>query len=465
MADLSSCFTCGEEEKGRSAFAHMSVDSLKELMLQLSIEVYRKSLATKKNDEVPFLETPEYLTPFETPRVMLSDDEVLKSSTPKDSWPSSPTDTLGKSQNLVVHFLKENLSAMKQSVTRILEEVVSNQISTPTLNLMNVELTFCLENMKILRQLLIELPHLKTSDKYKINKSYYCYADSVKKTKQEIHELLVSSQQKGVDTTQNTQVGTSSEKKQGTIPVQKYHCKLLSESISKKMERKRYNEECRNNAEVRHRSEVEKLLVDQYRRFETKLQQEVAKKEEELRTYLKRPLETCQKPPAQVNDTRLTQVEYRITLTPEQFTIWIEMQREYLTSRIQTQTQASMNSTENTLQNSSQQINIAKSDVLHYPERSLETEVDSVTQPKYKDLVCSTEVCEIPEEKSVLLFSGRDGDENSATNADEDGSREDKADYDHVVLSVGETQSRFMYAFERCTKCQRSCSTRRKTSI
>jgi hypothetical protein len=319
--------------------------------------------------------------------------------------------------------------------------------------------------MKILRHLLIELPHLKTSDKYKINKSYYCYADTVKKTKQEIQELLVSSQQKGADTTQNKQVGTNSEKKQGTIPVQKYHCKLLSESVSKKMERKRYNEECRNNAEVRHRSEVEKILIDQYRRFETKLQQEVAKKEEELRTYLKRPLETCQKPPAQVNDTRLKQVEYRITLTPEQFTIWIEMQREYLMSRIQTQSQASMNSTENTFQESSQQINIAKSNASHHPERSLETEVDSVTQPKYKDLVCSEEVCEIPEEKSVLLFSGRDGDENSATNADEDGSREDKADYDHVVLSVGETQSEFMYAFERCTKCQRSCSTRRKTSI
>ena len=75
MADLSSCFTCGKEEKGRSAFAHMSVDSLKELMLQLSIEVYRKSLATKKNDEDPFLETPEYLTPIEKPRVMLSGEE------------------------------------------------------------------------------------------------------------------------------------------------------------------------------------------------------------------------------------------------------------------------------------------------------------------------------------------------------------------------------------------------------
>ena len=52
------------------------------------------------------------------------------------------------------------------------------------------------------------------------------------------------------------------------------------------MERKRYNAECQNNAEMRHRSEVEKLLVDQYRRFKAKLQQEVAKKEAELRIVL-----------------------------------------------------------------------------------------------------------------------------------------------------------------------------------
>ena len=72
------------------------------------------------------------------------------------------------------------------------------------------------------------------------------------------------------------------------------------------MERKRYNAECQNNAEMRHRSEVEKLLIEQYRRFEDKLQQEVAKKEAELRTYQKHPLKTCQNPPASVDDTSST---------------------------------------------------------------------------------------------------------------------------------------------------------------
>ena len=252
MADLSSCFTSREEEMRRSAFADMSEDSLKELMLQLSIEVYRRSLTAKKDNEGPFLETPEDLTPIEKPRVMLSGDEVFKSSMPKDSWPSSPTDTLGKSQELVVQFLKQNYGVMKKTVTRILEEVFQGQISTPTLNLMDVELTFCLENMKTLRHLLIELPHLKTSDKYKINKSYHSYEDIVKRSKQEIQELLVESRQRRVDLTRSTQAEVVSKKKQDDIPAHKSHFKLLSDDLLKKQERKRYNEECQRNAEMRH---------------------------------------------------------------------------------------------------------------------------------------------------------------------------------------------------------------------
>ena len=38
-----------------------------------------------------------------------------------------------------------------------------------------------------------------------------------------------------------------------------------------------------------------------------------------------------------------------------------------------------------------------------------------------------------------LLFSGGDVDENLATNANKDGSREDKTDYDRVVLTAGES--------------------------
>ena len=69
MADLSSCFTSQEEEKKKSAFADMSKDSLKELILQLSIEVYRRSLTAKKDNEGPILppterEKPEDLTPI-----------------------------------------------------------------------------------------------------------------------------------------------------------------------------------------------------------------------------------------------------------------------------------------------------------------------------------------------------------------------------------------------------------------
>ena len=118
-----------------------------------------------------------------------------------------------------------------------------------------------------------------------------------------------------------------SRKKQEDIPARKYHFKLLSDNLSKKLERRRYNAECQRNAEVRHRFEVEKLLKDQNQKFEVKLRQEIAKKEAELRTHHTRcPLGNCRNPPAQVNDAGLMQIEYRITLTPEQFTIWIDMQ-------------------------------------------------------------------------------------------------------------------------------------------
>ena len=174
MADLSSCFTSQEEEKKKSAFADMSRDSLEELILQLSIEVYRRSLTAKKDNEGPFLETPEDLTPIEKPRVMLSGDDVFKSSLPKDSCPSSPTDSLD-SQKLVVKFLKQNYGAMKTSISDIKVRVFQSQLSMPTLNLMDVELTFYLENMKTLRQQLSELPQLTTSDKYKckIEEKYF----------------------------------------------------------------------------------------------------------------------------------------------------------------------------------------------------------------------------------------------------------------------------------------------------
>ena len=226
MADLSSCFTSQNEEKRKSAFAEMSRDSLEELVLQLSIEIYKRSLTARKDNEGPVLETPEDLTPVGRPRVMLPEG-VLKSLLPEDSWPSSPTDTLEKSQELVVHFLKQNYGVMKKTVTRIREEVFQSQISTPTLNLMDVELTFCLENMKTLRHLLIELPHLKTSDKYKIHTSYHSYEDMVRRTKQVIQELLLESRQRRVDLIQNTQFVTVSRKKQGEIHAQIHHYKLL----------------------------------------------------------------------------------------------------------------------------------------------------------------------------------------------------------------------------------------------
>ena len=140
MADLSSCFTSQEEEKKKLAFSDMSEDSLKELILQLSIEVYRRNSATRKDNEGPILppterEEPEGLTSHKKPRVMLSEDDVFKSSMPKDSWPSSPTDSLERSQKLVVTFLKQNYGVMKTSITSIQKEVFQSQISTPTLNL------------------------------------------------------------------------------------------------------------------------------------------------------------------------------------------------------------------------------------------------------------------------------------------------------------------------------------------
>ena len=66
MADLSSCFTSQEEEKRKSAFAGMSRDSLEELILQLSMEIYRRSLTATKDGEGPFLEKkPDDFTPEE----------------------------------------------------------------------------------------------------------------------------------------------------------------------------------------------------------------------------------------------------------------------------------------------------------------------------------------------------------------------------------------------------------------
>ena len=112
MADLSSCFTSQEEEKKKSAFLDKSEDTLRECILQLSVELYRRNSAIRKDNEGPILppperEKPEGLTPIEKPRVM-SEDDVFKSSLPKDSWPSSPTDSLERSKELVVAFLKQN---------------------------------------------------------------------------------------------------------------------------------------------------------------------------------------------------------------------------------------------------------------------------------------------------------------------------------------------------------------------
>ena len=96
-------------------------------------------------------------------------------------------------------------------------------------------------------------------------------------------------------------------------------------------------------------------------------------------------------------------------------------------------------STEETFQSSSYENDRASLDALHYLDRISETKDVWSNTSENTDLEDSREELEIPEEKSVLLFSGGDGDENSATNADEDGSREDKSDYDRVVLTAGES--------------------------
>ena len=122
-------------------------------------------------------------------------------------------------------------------------------------------------------------------------------------------------------------------------------------------------------------------------------------------------------------------------------------------------------STEETFQSSSYENDRASLDALHYLDRNSETKDVWSNTSENTDLEVSREELEIPEEKSVLLFLGGDGDENSANNADEDGSREDKSDYDRVVLTAGETQLGFVYAFIHCTQCRSSYKTQRRSSI
>ena len=98
-----------------------------------------------------------------------------------------------------------------------------------------------------------------------------------------------------------------------------------------------------------------------------------------------------------------------------------------------------MTSTEETFQSLSNENDIANLDTLHYPERNSET----------KDVWSN--ISENPEEKSVLLFSRRDVDEKLATNANQDGSREGRPDYNRVCLSAGRIQSRFLYVSKPCT--------------
>ena len=88
MADLSSFFTSQEEEKKKTAISDESEDMLRECIRQLSIELYRRNSATKKDDEGPILlpppkrGEPEDLKPIEKPRVMLSTDDVFKLGLP-----------------------------------------------------------------------------------------------------------------------------------------------------------------------------------------------------------------------------------------------------------------------------------------------------------------------------------------------------------------------------------------------
>ena len=102
-------------------------------------------------------------------------------------------------------------------------------------------------------------------------------------------------------------------------------------------------------------------------------------------------------------------------------------------SRIQTQFQALIDSTKNTFQNSSQQIDLANSDVLHIPERRSETERTPVNHPDISQLVDSLEDCktdksqlvasqklcetDFPEEKSVIVISQEGNKDDGSRNS------------------------------------------------
>ena len=129
MVDLSSFFTSQGEEKKKTAFSDESEDMLRECILQLSVELYRRNSATKKDKEGPILpppkrEEPEDLKPIEKPGVMLSTDDVFKSSLPRDTWPSSPTKSLEISKELMVTSLKHNYGAMKTTISNIRDKVL-----------------------------------------------------------------------------------------------------------------------------------------------------------------------------------------------------------------------------------------------------------------------------------------------------------------------------------------------------
>ena len=289
MDDLSSFFTSQDKEKKKTAFSDESEDMLRECIRQLSVELYRRNSATKKDNEGPILPPPERgepedLKPIEKPRVKLSTDDVFKSSITKDTWPSSPTKSNGTRKDPVVTFLKQNYGAMKTAISNIRDKVFQSQLrgqlSMATLDLLDAELTFYLENMKTLRHQLAELPQLTTYVKNGIHKSYHIHEEIVKKTKQDIQKHLVRLRQKEVDLTGSTQTGVVSktEKKQEDIPKRKDHFTHLSDDLSKQAKKKNCNDECRRKTEMYQQFKIKKLLADQSRKFEVRLQHELARK-------------------------------------------------------------------------------------------------------------------------------------------------------------------------------------------
>ena len=288
-------------------------------------------------------------------------EKAFQSDIGRSNWPSGTTKetrTTGTDTDPVLASLKKGYGTYKSTLTRCRTEIARNRLNKDQLAIINNRITIALKGMCDILTTIQALNYVDAEYKAKAFSDYCHYQKGAEEDKNKISKLLSAIQQKRADFETGTKPKHKQSNSDGAVgqnanPKDASFDKHLSDDLNRKTSQD-WKEERKREADAYKQFEAKKLLEEQKKELDTRnvlaqAEFERARKETETQNTEKQsgvrfstPVPSDINPQTQrrsgqlsdyidpdenENTTWSNRSNLGPSLTPEQFAIWIELQR------------------------------------------------------------------------------------------------------------------------------------------